>query len=1848
MAEETNPLLGGDPFAALNMSPGTYDPTAWTRENLGTLAPVIPSGKPATVDIGNQIAGNFSTGPNPGAKGQGGTLDFVNAGSELLGQTQLWSNPNELYGKAYNYGAGIYGANFERYYNHPKYKQLSYNPLRNNEAIYNANSSWWDDFSRMTSSFVPLFGAGFKSMYDFGSKDTSRIFENAMATGMTSKGGVGGFFTNLTLNAGFTMGIATEMLAENFASLAIGNVMQKISTPLKTIAKAKELYTLQKAFDQEKVLGGLRAGITGVYKEKAAAKEIYDLAQKPSMLSKVLPFQNTATFFKDLYAGQNGYDKLGDLAKLSKGFGEFYKDLREINLVYSESTLEGEMYRNEKTRDKIDEFYTQNNRMPTAEEVDDIYNNVNSGSFAVALANIPAIYLTNKIVFDNILTGFKPPSVIGQELLEGSARTLGRNANWKLGDEVYNFLKTDAKGKTAKFLLESPFLPWSKKYMLGNLSEGLQESTQDIIPRAVETYFNDVHKDPASAGFYSALAAVGSSTKNQFSMQGLETFASGYLMGSIVQPYGELMTSPFWAPQKYKEYTDPEAVAKMQQKQQESENQIANAVNTILRNPIAYFDKNVDHALRVKGIASEQNKAMQDGNQKAYQDAKNDLSLQHMLHVARAGKMELVTEQFDALLGMDDTELSQAMNESDTSKASDMRTRIQDAKDFAIDFQKRFNFWTQKLPNPFNPRAYKLDDDPEAYMETLQQSIGWEKAVEDVILSHEHFDKTLQRMESLYNELGQSKLLKNATAADMNVLLDSALSKSEMEVLQREIDVLELGTPEQKKEAAKKKLRLEALNDWNNLRFAYDKAYEESRKMIAEAEKNAYAYAAGSIVEHASTKERLEIESSDQNTVTAIDTSGNRMVYNKKDLGPVILTKEANARMVEANKNLNTGWKNYISVLMDVYDDNMINDEANTNAFVKIRDHFSLQQESKNLNRTINMLSNPEMFMEHARRISLAAKARTENFAEIIKDSRRKLTETYGDNEFLNDLFDLRITIDPDDAQAVIVRADFSNVTFYDMVTAKPIDEKDERYAKVKEAVRKYQLFKGVIKEQTAGKAAAKPAQPAAQPAAAPKPTVTPYTPEVETKLKELIRNTIAEAKANGDVITLTEDLNDPVTKEWIRTNSSAQGIINAGKAPAPAPAAAPKGPVKPAKDFKNKPVPSGLQPLRGIFEAEVFQLSPDQKTYENQDGSKKAARVSDLKKNEYENGNKTIEALSQSRGNTIDEALRAFVDGDLKLERAANGELTKGAIKELKDFITQMHEEELKGDPSKMQVKLTDKAIKDLAVRVIRIKETFEKAGYKLHTNIPTLWGYLNTVDGEKLYAGTVDLLAEKDGKFYVIDLKSNSPAISRRSESGVKRYREADTLQLMTYTELVRQRTGEDIAGIFILPLTVEHSADYGTVTSIDMDIDDSVADDTSFDAMVIPIDMTKDVYELDKGGRKVLVRPSEKVAAEPIGGPESYKGIEIVESDTIKTATGEHGAAQYDRANNRIIINRRLLKAKFDEKAWTKPRRQTDGSYATAFPEKTFTTYEQWEKFVIEHEYQHSLLTHEQFDNEIKAKTDIGKYEDEINRRALDELGIKLAPAPAAPVSNVEANKQKIADLRAEEQAEYVAMSDPNDAVERQKIYDKYDKLISPLLAAVPAGPVTKKDTFVEELDGISEINQFNTFFDRVMSELEDSVEIFLAKYNTDLATLGEKLLNKRKQLIYNVFKEDLAPGMEVMYNDGSKKGFMKIQTITNTTMTLVDPSGENPVSLPLSDIKKYIEFIKKPGMENLDPADGVIAPLDPEVQQKADDTAKGAQEAFTDANIKNIVENKKSFSEAKNSFKDSVKRCNTKGK
>ena len=90
-----------------------------------------------------------------------------------------------------------------------------------------------------------------------------------------------------------------------------------------------------------------------------------------------------------------------------------------------------------------------------------------------------------------------------------------------------------------------------------------------------------------------------------------------------------------------------------------------------------------------------------------------------------------------------------------------------------------------------------------------------------------------------------------------------------------------------------------------------------------------------------------------------------------------------------------------------------------------------------------------------------------------------------------------------------------------------------------------------------------------------------------------------------------------------------------------------------------------------------------------------------------------------------------------------------------------------------------------------------------------------------------------------------------------------------------------------------------------------------------------------------------------------------------------------------------------------------------------------------------------------NEGKAPTSLTQYiaENNINE---EEIADKF------PISD---QADSVEELRVQEQAEYDAMSDPTDEVERQRIYDKYNKLITPLLEQ-PISPLTRQTGEQEE--------------------------------------------------------------------------------------------------------------------------------------------------------------------------------------
>ena len=124
---------------------------------------------------------------------------------------------------------------FDRYYAHPKFAEIGFVPYESRtEDIYNANSTWGDDWSRMWDQYGGPYQSAFFSSYraigdlfdgDYigaGDFEGAMQMENAMKIGNSTRGGFAQFANNFALNSAYTVGILSNIAAEEVV-LALGS-----------------------------------------------------------------------------------------------------------------------------------------------------------------------------------------------------------------------------------------------------------------------------------------------------------------------------------------------------------------------------------------------------------------------------------------------------------------------------------------------------------------------------------------------------------------------------------------------------------------------------------------------------------------------------------------------------------------------------------------------------------------------------------------------------------------------------------------------------------------------------------------------------------------------------------------------------------------------------------------------------------------------------------------------------------------------------------------------------------------------------------------------------------------------------------------------------------------------------------------------------------------------------------------------------------------------------------------------------------------------------------------------------------------------------------------------------------------------------------------------------------------------------------------------------------------------------------------------------------------------------------------------------------------------------------------
>lgn len=768
--------------------------------------------------------------------------------NSMIAQAGQEASNSQLPGYRNPIAFGKSQTNYERYYNHPKFKDLGFSPFRDNEGLYNQHASWGDEYSRMFGQFGKLFTTGFtSSLESFGDLiggEPTKLFDSAgeeyskaAEIGMTSKGGALGFANNLILNSGYTMGLLSEIALEELALGALTVGTGGGSAALTALRTSENLGKVSRIGEMATATRNFLKGLD----QAGSARTFFTSAGK-----FINPLENTFeayTAIKGLNTGANAIYRLDNAAKATKYFGSFYRDVRNINAALSEGKLEGSMVRDEVYNTLIDEYRMKNNFMlPEGKEHQDILDQANKAGFETEFKNLPLLYFTNKITFDNIFKGYKPL----QNVMKEGAGTIA-------DDLIKVPMKGGLKGamqyteKTIGKTLAQPFVAPKEfaknalgkgiRYTTANFSEGFQELAQETLSDGIKKYYIDTFRDPSLIHKNYMNASMKDAMDRQiFSAQGMETFLSGFLMGGVAGPFGNFMYKTL--PKTFQYLTDKTAYTEYANQKKELLTKTKTILNETLANPFTNFSNSDANMVSQRNIQKKMEEAAERGEKLEYQDIKDEALFEavtqditsgdRLLQIAQTGKLSEVRDYVEKLGQLSDEEFKQAFSLSGESKSVKIK-EVLDRIDMLSEANEVLN--DKYGANPFKPELYKPGSTERKNEEINFRA--WENSKRMVLYHMFSNTRAVERRNALLETAKASGTLKNMAASDFDILFsDNSLNK-ELEILDIELSqVGEITDPALKKDIdnkAKKRELLKAFKEQYDLNLKKDGTYDKRK-----------------------------------------------------------------------------------------------------------------------------------------------------------------------------------------------------------------------------------------------------------------------------------------------------------------------------------------------------------------------------------------------------------------------------------------------------------------------------------------------------------------------------------------------------------------------------------------------------------------------------------------------------------------------------------------------------------------------------------------------------------------------------------------------------------------------------------------------------------------------------------------------------------------------------------------------------------------------------------------------------------------------------------------------------------
>lgn len=862
------------------------------------------------------------------------------------------------WGKTYAYNAGYKGLFYDKYskvedrlngiYFHPDFEF--------NEETYAANTSFLGDVYRTVRySALPQFWNGVKSNYanitelisgDLGpSTRLARDYSYNTQLTYSTKNNLGSFVNNLMNNFSYTLGIMATAIAENKiggllgASKALGTGAANLTMRNLIAGKSIDgMKSYSQMIDEMGDLNTLRQRF-----EASRPDKLQKFFEKP-FVSAINPFSNlTDNYYGILNQTDDFSGYFATYNNLARTAGAAYRDFRNINLAVSEAKLEGGMVYNDLFEEFYNDFYSEKGRHPNDEELENIMNFAHRASYETVVMNSGLIYFTNKLAFDNILN----PRIGTRGYLASKIKewkSIGGGRFGELGKVGYNIPKGEWKFYNRGFKSwyngwKTDPLPKSIHHTVGyfkrNILEGLQESAQEAIAYANENYYKDayytqpVRKNLISKAAFgpntTPLSYYGKGLAKQVSPEGFSVFASGFAMGSLA---GGLNTTMTYLMEKGAQIYDKGGYENYTKEKTKIAQELVDRLNSM------GFKEFADSKLLNAGTQDIVKSIQDDGTKKEVMDAESEAMAQHFMTLYEYGVLDMQLDAFESFQDMTNEEFAEANPKLPAEDIAKYKSRVSDVVEKGRRIKERMDTYLKVYPNPIDLTRYDKDD--EGYEDAEIMKYMWDFSVKSAVFYNETFDDVRQRMTKIMENHYNDRALSSMSKRQSDIILRPEELLNEIGLLNNEINsLLAVGDPESKRLAKEKKRLVDAYQQYADVYDAFTNTYHRSR----------YYDRAKQILQ----KEKAEGETVTQEEIDA---------YLDEELGATSPEQEEKILL-----DLEESYNNLLRVISNKPDDYLFTDKVDQ-GFEMVLDFYKLNDESRRMADFINLMNDPEGFMD--------------------------------------------------------------------------------------------------------------------------------------------------------------------------------------------------------------------------------------------------------------------------------------------------------------------------------------------------------------------------------------------------------------------------------------------------------------------------------------------------------------------------------------------------------------------------------------------------------------------------------------------------------------------------------------------------------------------------------------------------------------------------------------------------------------------------------------------------------------------------------------------------------------------